>query len=152
VSEPIVMELFVSALLGRFVNVLAEPLIDLFVSVCELSVSTSVLLAGIVVPFSVVVELLVSVVNEPVFGVVAPMVPFKAPLSLDREVNAPEADTPEPIEVLFIVELEIVTLTIEPPVIATLFAFCAAIVPSPVMAVLGIVVLAVMALVPLPYT
>ena len=79
-SEPIVIELFVSALFGRFMNVFTEPLIDLLLSVCELSVSTSVLLAGIVVPFSVVVELLVSVVNAPVAAVVAPtVVPLIAP-------------------------------------------------------------------------
>lgn len=116
--EPIVIELLVSALFGRLVNVLDEPLIDLLVNVCELSVSTNVLLAGIVVPFKTVVELLDSVVNAPVDGVEAPIV---VPL-------------------------------IAPPVIATALAFCVDMVPKPVMAVLGMVVLAVMMPVPLPYT
>ena len=42
--------------------------------------------------------------------------------------------------------------SIAPPVIATELAFWVDIVPRPVMAVLGIVVDAVMVLVPLPYT
>lgn len=41
--------------------------------------------------------------------------------------------------------------SIEPPVIATVLAFCVDIVPKPVIAVLGIVVDAVTALVPFPY-
>ena len=118
-EEPlIVIALLVSALFGKLVNVFEEPLIDLFVNVCELSVSTNVLLAGIVVPFKTVVELLDSVVNAPVEAVEAPIV---VPL-------------------------------IAPPVIAMALAFCVDMVPKPVMAVLGIVVLAVMVLVPLPYT
>ena len=111
--DPIVIELLVSALLGRFVKVFDAPLIDLFVSVCELSVSTSVLLAGMVVPFSVVVELLVSVVNAPVSGVVPPIEPFNEPLVLVSEVNAPVEGVVAPT----------VVPLIEPPVIATAFAF-----------------------------
>ena len=69
----IVMALLVSEALPILLSVFAEPLIDLLVSVCTLSVSTSVLLAGIVVPFNVVVELLVSVVNAPLEAVVEPI-------------------------------------------------------------------------------
>ena len=144
VSEPIVIELLVSALLGRFVKVFDAPLIDLLVSVCELSVSTSVLLAGIVVPFSVVVELLVSVVKMPVSGAVVPIDPLRAPPVLDREPK-------EPVETVMVAPLMLTPL-IEPPVIKTLLAFWEAIDPKPVMSELGIVVLAVMGLVPLPYT
>jgi hypothetical protein len=140
--DPIVIELFVRALFGRFVKVLDAPLIVLLVSVCELSVSTSVLLAGIVVPFSVVVELLVSVVNAPAAGVVPPIEPLSEPLVLDSEVNTPEDGVVAPI----------VVPLIAPPVIATALAFWVDIVPKPVMSVFGMVVLAVMALVPLPYT
>lgn len=43
-------------------------------------------------------------------------------------------------------------LVTDPPVIATLFAFCVDMVPKPVMSVLGIVVEAVNAEVPLPFT
>ena len=57
-------------------------------------------------------------------------------------VNAPEAGVDPPIGVPLI----------EPPVIATDEAFWAAIVPKPVMSVLGIVAEAVKALVPLPFT
>lgn len=142
--DPIVIELLVNALLGRFVKVFDAPLIDLLVSVCELSVSTSVLLAGIVVPFSVVVELLVSVVKMPVSGAVVPIDPLRAPLVLDSEPK-------EPVETVMVTPLMLTPL-IEPPVIKTLLAFWEAIDPKPVMSELGIVVLAVMGLVPLPYT
>ena len=57
-------------------------------------------------------------------------------------VNAPVDVVVAPIDVPSIV----------PPVIATVPAFCVDIVPRPVIAELGIVVDAVMALVPLPYT
>ena len=57
-------------------------------------------------------------------------------------VNAPVDVVVAPIDVPLIV----------PPVIATVPAFCVDIVPRPVIAELGIVVDAVMALVPLPYT
>jgi hypothetical protein len=56
-------------------------------------------------------------------------------------VNAPVDVVVAPIDVPLIV----------PPVIATALAFCVDIVPKPVIAVLGIVVEAVNALVPLPY-
>jgi hypothetical protein len=56
-------------------------------------------------------------------------------------VNAPVDVADAPIDVPLIV----------PPVIVTLLAFCVDIVPSPVIAELGIVVDAVTALVPLPY-
>ena len=50
-----------------------------------------------------------------------------------------------------VVVAPIVVPLIGPPVIATALAFCVDIVPRPVIAVLGIVVDAVTALVPFPY-
>ena len=57
-------------------------------------------------------------------------------------VNAPDEGVVPPIAVLLM----------EPPVIATALAFWVDIVPNPVMAVFGMVVDAVMADVPFPYT
>lgn len=67
------------------------------------------MLAGIVVPFSVVVELLVSVVKAPAAGVVPPIEPFNEPLVLVSEVNAPVDGVVAPI----------VVPLMEPPVIDT---------------------------------
>ena len=162
----IVIALLVSEALAMLVSVLLAPLIVLFVSVCALSVSTSVLLAGIVVPFNVVVELLVNVVNAPVEGVEAPTEPLNAPLVLVKDVNTPVFGVVLPIAAFTEppelannekiagagVVIPIDVPSILPPVIATAFAFWVDIVPNPVIDVFGIVVLAVMMPVPLPYT
>ena len=62
-------------------------------------------------------------------------------------VKVPAAGVESPITVLLIVEPVIV-----PPVMATALAFWVDMVPKPVIDVLGIVVLAVITPVPLPYT
>lgn len=80
----------------------------------------------------------------------APVTP-SVPLAV-KLVNAPVEGVVAPIVVLFTVEPVIATPLSVPPVIATALAFWVDIVPNPVMSVLGIVGLAVMALVPLPYT
>ena len=59
-----------------------------------------------------------------------------------KVVNDPAPATDPPI----------VVPLIEPPVIATLFAFCVDIDPRPLIAVLGIVAEAVITPAPLPYT
>jgi len=93
-------------------------------------------------PVTPSVPLAVTLVNAPAAGVVPPIEPLSEPLVLVSEVNAPVDGVVAPT----------VVPLIEPPVIATAFAFWVDIVPKPVMFVFGIVVLAVMALVPLPYT
>ena len=75
----------------------------------------------VVKPVPLTVELAASVVKLPVFGVVAPMLPFSAPPVELSVVAVTAAGVVCPIGVLSIV----------PPVIATLFAFCVAIVPKP---------------------
>ena len=69
------------------------------------------------------------------------------PVVIATLVNVPAAGVDPPIA-----EPLIVTPATVPPVIATLVAFWVAIVPNPVIEPLGIVGLAVITPVPLPYT
>lgn len=113
----------------------AFPLNDaVIVPALKLPEASRVTMAFAVLAFVAVVAefgMLVRPAPEPVNCVVAVMV-------VPRTVEAVVAPTDAPSMV--------------PPVIATEFAFCAAIVPRPVIAVLGMVVEAVIVLVPLPNT
>ena len=73
------------------------------------------------------------------------------PVVVVTEVNVPAAGVDPPMMELLIVEPEIVA-AIVPPVIETELEFCVDIVPRPVMSVLGMVTLAVIAVVPVPFT
>ena len=74
------------------------------------------------------------------------------PVVIATLVNVPAAAVPDPMVVLLIELLVIVTPEAVPPVIATADAFCVDIVPSPVISVFGIVALAVIGAVPVPLT
>ena len=97
----------------------------------EASLATMALAVFALVAVVAEFGMLVKPAPDPVNCVVAVMV-------VPRTVEAVVAPTEAP--------------SIVPPVIATELAFCVDIVPRPVMAVLGIVVEAVMVLVPLPIT
>ena len=124
-----------------------------------------------VVVLTVIAPLAVNAVNVPAAAVEPPIVM----LFIEPSVAGPIVTTPVPVGCnrtlalaglnvtvldavnvvnapVDAVEAPTVVLLIEPPVIETALAFCVDIVPRPVIAVLGIVVEAVIADVPLPYT
>ena len=128
VVVPNTIVLLVSALLGMFVNVFAEPDIDLFVKVCvAVSVAT-------VSPATLALEDAVRVVKAPELAVVAPIEvllmvpPVYAPpvMVLPVKVKAAGKDRVTvvvPVEVIsFAVPLMVVTAPIAVALIATLAA------------------------------
>jgi hypothetical protein len=126
--EPIVKDELVSALFGMFVNVLAEPDMDLLVNVC------AAVRVATVSPATLALVDAVKVVKAPVLAVVAPteallmVPPVYAPpvMVLPVKVKAAGKDnvtTVVPAEVIsFAVPLTVVTAPIEEALIDTLEA------------------------------